>query len=64
MASRNSNINEVWVITYNYCSAGGSVSHLSTGHWFGSKEKAEAYMSKHHMPNPRYRPERLRQHEE
>ena len=45
---------QVWVIV-------NFISRLTTGQYFGSKEKAEAYMSRHNMKAPRYRPERLRE---
>jgi hypothetical protein len=60
MASRRNqhrkNGEQVWTIV-------NFISRLTTGHWFGSKEKAEAYMS-HHNLNPRfYKPIKLQEFE-
>ena len=53
---------EVWVIV-NQIKRNGWVTYLALDLWFGTKEKAEAYMSRHNMPNPRYRPVRLREND-
>lgn len=58
---------EIWVITYNFSTAGGSVSHLSLGCYFPNKADAVAYMERNHMRHtgnqwPMYRAEQLTEH--
>jgi hypothetical protein len=54
---------EVWVITYNFSTIQGSVSHLSGLGYWPSREACEAYMATHHYSS-HHRAEQITPHKE